>query len=177
MLDSVLEGAESGGGIVEKIYTASLNINPCRACNHCFEDGLCIQQDDMQSIYPKLLSCEGIIIAAPIFSMNLAAQAKIVIDRLQCCWSKKYVLKRNTVPDDVRDKRKGLWLSAAGSDTETVFEPALATVKYFFAMLEIKNWQSVTCHNVDEKGAITGVEGALERCREAGAALLKPLET
>lgn len=174
MLDSALEGVESGGGTVEKVYTAFLKINPCRACNHCFEDGRCIQHDDMQSIYPKLLSCDGIIIAAPIFSMNLAAQAKIVIDRLQCCWSAKYVLKQNTVSEDIRDKRKGLWLSAAGLDTEKVFEPALPTIKYFFAMLEIGDWESVTFHNVDEKGAIENVEGALDRCRAAGAKLIKP---
>lgn len=171
MLDKALEGVESRGGTVEKLYTTSFNINPCLACNSCFKTGRCVQRDDMQLIYPRLLSYEGIILAAPIFSMNLAAQAKIVIDRLQCCWSKKFVLKQNTVSEEIRGARKGLWLSAAGFDSEDVFEPALATVKYFFAMLEIKNWEKVTYHSVDGKGAILGVPGALDVCFEAGRTL------
>ncbi|MBN2168334.1 MAG: flavodoxin family protein [Actinobacteria bacterium] len=171
MLDKALEGVEAKGGTVEKLYTTAFNINPCLACNSCFKTGECIQQDDMQLIYPKLLSYEGVILAAPIFSMNLSAQAKIFIDRLQCCWSKKYVLKQNTVPEDIRGSRRGLWLSAAGFDREDVFEPALATVKYFFAMLEIKNWDRVTYHNVDDKGEIEDVPGALDACFTAGEEL------
>lgn len=172
MLDSALEGAREGGAIIEKVHTPSLDINPCQACNGCFKTGQCVQQDDMQKLYPKLLTFEGIILAAPIFSMNLAAQAKIVIDRLQCLWAKKFVLRKNTVADDIREKRRGLWLSAAGSKRPDIFEPAIFTVEYFFDMLEITDWDRVTCSNVDNKGAVKDVAGALERCRNAGAHLV-----
>jgi FMN-dependent NADH-azoreductase len=172
MLDSALEGAREAGATVEKIHTPSLNINPCQACNSCFKAGRCVQQDDMQGLYPKLLTFEGIILAAPIFSMNLAAQAKIIIDRLQCLWAKKFVLHKNTVADDVRERRRGLWLSAAGSKQPDIFEPAVPTIRYFFAMLEIKDWDSVTFSNVDEKGAIKTVVGSLELCRKAGEHLV-----
>lgn len=168
MMDAALEGAGSLGAHTEKVYVASLDVNPCRACNACFETGSCVQQDDMQELYPRLLSWEGIILAAPIFSMNLAAQAKILIDRLQCCWAKKYVLKEHTVPDDIRAGRKGLWLSAAGFKHHRVFDPARVTVDYFFAMLEIEESKELAFNNVDDKGAIREVRGALESCRKAG---------
>jgi NADPH-dependent FMN reductase len=175
MLDSALEGAAGEGAETEKVDVPRLDINPCQACNSCFKDGRCIQQDDMQMLYPKLLEYEGVILAAPIFSMNLAAQAKILIDRLQCCWSKKFVLKEHTVPDEKKRKsRRGLWLSAAGFDQPDVFEPALVTVRYFFGMLEISNRERVTYFNVDEKGAIAKVPGALDECRAAGARLVSP---
>ena len=173
MLDSVLEGARSGGATVEKIVVPDLDIHPCRACNACFEAGRCVQQDDMQGLYPKLLSIEGIVLAAPIFSMNLAAQAKIMIDRLQCFWARKDVLGEHTVPEEIRDSRRGLWLSAAGMKKPEVFEPAFPTVRYFFGMLEIGNWEKLTYPGVDEKGDITGVPGALEACREAGTRMLE----
>jgi putative NADPH-quinone reductase len=176
MLDAALEGARGQGAEAEKVYVPDLDIHPCQACNSCFKDGRCIQQDDMQKLYPKLLSYEGIILAAPIFSMNLAAQAKTMIDRLQCCWSKKFVLKEHTVPDELRSRRRGLWLGAAGFDQPDVFEPALVTVRYFFAMLEIKRRERVTYYNVDEKAAIQGVPGALDECRAAGARLVNPPE-
>ncbi|MBK5092335.1 MAG: flavodoxin family protein [Actinobacteria bacterium] len=172
MLDSALEGAREAGANVEKIHTPGLDINPCRACNACFKTGQCVQQDDMQKLYPKLLSYDGIILAAPIFSRGLAAQAKIMIDRLNCVWARKSILHEQAVSEDIREKRRGLWLSAAGSPRPDIFEPAVPTIRYFFAMLEIKDWDSITFSNVDEKGAIKGVDGALERCRGAGADLL-----
>ena len=172
MLDSALDGARGSGVAVEKIHTPSLDINPCRACNACFKTGQCVQQDDMQKIYPKLLSYEGIILAAPIFSRGLAAQAKIVIDRLNCIWARRSILHERAVNEEIREKRRGLWLSAAGSPRSDIFEPAFPTIRYFFAMLEIKGWDSVTFSNVDEKGAIKAVVGSLELCRKAGAHLV-----
>lgn len=173
MLDNALEGARSEGATVEKIMVPDLDIHPCRACNACFETGRCVQQDDMQGLYPKLLSSEGIVLAAPIFSMNLAAQAKIMIDRLQCFWARKNVIGVHTVPGEIRDSRRGLWLSAAAMKKPEVFEPAFPTVRYFFDMLEIKGWEKLTFPGVDKKGDIAGVPGALESCREAGARMVK----
>jgi FMN-dependent NADH-azoreductase len=171
MCDSALAGAAAAGGSVEKIRVPSLNINPCKECNACFKTGQCVQKDDMPELLEKMLSAEGIILAAPIFSMNLAAQAKIMIDRLQC-WAKKYVLKEHTVPDQARSERRGLWLSAAGMDKPRVFETAVPTVRYFFGILEVPSWERVLYHHVDEKGAIAGVSGALEECGQAGARLV-----
>ena len=176
MLESALEGAAALGATVERVYVAHLDIHPCKACNACFKTGKCVQQDDMQGLYPKLLSYEGIILAAPIFSKNLAAQAKILIDRLQCCWAKKFVLKEHTVPVEERANRRGLWLSAAGFNKPEVFEHALPTVRYFFGMLEISRRERVCFFNVDEKGAIKEVPGALAECREAGERLVHPPE-
>lgn len=172
MLDSALEGAREAGAVpVEKFYVQEHDINPCRACNACFKTGQCVQKDEMQLLYPKLLSSKAVILAAPIFSMNLAAQAKMVIDRLQCCWAGKFVLKQHTVEEGLREARRGLWLSAAGSRREDVFDFAVPTVRYFFDMLEIKDWSRVTINNVEDKGDIRNVEGALQECIRAGAAL------
>ncbi len=177
MLDASLEGARAEGASVEKVDVPELDIHPCRACNACFKTGRCVQEDDMQSLYPKLLSCDGIALAAPIFSMSLAAQAKILIDRLQCCWARKYVLHEPAVEDEEkRNARRGLWLSAAGLNRPDVFDPALATVKYFFTILEITRRERVTYYNVDEKGAIERVPGALEECAAAGGRLVHPPE-
>lgn len=173
MCDSALEGAAAAGGTVEKVHVPSLNINPCRACNACFKTGQCVQKDDMPGLLAKMLSADGIVLAAPIFSMGLAAQAKMMIDRLQCCWAKKFVLKQNTVPDEARERRRGLWVSAAGMDSPDVFNAAVPTVRYCFAMLEVPSWERVLYHHVDEKGAIAKVPGALEACRQGGAWLVR----
>lgn len=168
MCDSAVAGAEEAGASVEKVRVPSLDINPCKACNACFKTGKCVQRDDMPALLEKMLGSRGVILAAPIFSMNLAAQAKIMIDRLQCCWAKKFVLKETTVPAGEIPGRRGLWLSAAGMKKDDVFEPAAVTVKYFFMMLEIPAWESVLFNDTDELGAIREKPGALAACREAG---------
>ncbi|MDD5448747.1 MAG: flavodoxin family protein [Actinomycetota bacterium] len=173
MLDCALRGALEAGEETEKIIISELNLNPCKACNACFKTGRCAQKDDMQDLYPLLLSGDAVILAAPIFSMNLAAQAKILIDRLQCLWATKFVLKRHTVSDDKRESRKGLWISTAGLPRDDVFEPAMVTVKYFFSMLEIGHWERITQAGVDAKGAIKNYPETLERSRKLGAYLVE----
>jgi multimeric flavodoxin WrbA len=173
MLDAALEGATREGASIEKIFVPGLDIHPCRACNACYKDGHCVQKDDMQLLYPKLLSYEAIALAAPIFSMGLAAQAKIMIDRMQCCWAKKFVLKENTVEEGMRGGRRGLWLGAAGMDRTDHIDAAWMTLTYFFAMLEIGGRERVTYAGVDKKGDILKVEGAIENCRDAGKRLVE----
>ncbi len=168
MLDWALSGVVESGAIAKKVVIPELNINPCLACNACFKEGKCVQDDDMQKLYTDLTVHDGIALAAPIFSMNLAAQAKIMIDRLQSFWARKYVLHESVTDAESRQKRKGLWLSAAGMKKEDVFEPAMKTVRYFFAMLEISEFRSVTYCGVDEKKAIEKVPGAYEECKKAG---------
>lgn len=172
MCDAALEGAAGAGGSVEKVMVAALDIHPCKECNACFKTGECVQRDDMRQLYPKLLSYEGVVLAVPTFSMNLAAQAKTMIDRLQCLWSRKYILKEHPVPEGLRNRRRGLWIGAAGMDRPGVFEHSVPTVRYFFAMLEVPEWDRILYHDVDDKGAIRDVAGALEACRAAGARLL-----
>jgi FMN-dependent NADH-azoreductase len=172
MCDWVLEGAGGAGARTEKVYVPSLDIHPCQACNACFKTGVCVQKDDMPGLLARMLAADGVILAAPIFSMNLAAQAKIMIDRLQCCYAKKYVLKEKVLPDERAAARRGLWLSTGGLDRADVFEPAKVTVKYFFAMIAVKQWDTILYHNVDEKGAISDVPGAREACLSAGAEMV-----
>lgn len=174
MLDAALEGARSEGAKIEKVYVAWLDLHPCKACNACFKTGRCVQKDDMQELYAKLLTYEAIALAAPIFSMGLAAQAKILIDRLQCCWAKKFVMKGHTVDESLRPTRRGLWLSAAGMDRPDVFDAGAVTLRYFFCMLEIGHRYKVTYPGVDGKGDIAGMTGALDACRDAGIRLVNP---
>ncbi|MDD5747506.1 MAG: flavodoxin family protein [Actinomycetota bacterium] len=171
LLERALEGALSMGASVLRIDTAQLEINPCRACNACFKTGKCVQDDDMQEIYPLLETHGIIILAAPIFSMGICAQGKALIDRLQCFWARKSILKKEIVSKDLRDLRRGLWISTAGSNRSRVFEGAFPTVSYFFAMLDIRSFERLLFRGVDEKGAIRDVPGALEQAEEMGRKL------
>jgi multimeric flavodoxin WrbA len=126
----------------------------------------------MQEIYPLLVSFDGIILAAPIFSMGLCGQAKVMIDRLQCFWARKNILKIE-VAGVSEAKRRGLFISTAGSNVKGVFDAAIPTVRYFFAMIDIHDFEVLTFSGVDEMGAILRVPDALEKAREAGEKIVR----
>ena len=171
LLDALCEGAVEAGFKVESFHTARMDIRPCRACNHCFKEGECIQKDDMQNIYPHLFTAGAVAMAAPIFSMNICAQAKALIDRCQRQWSIRYVLEKNPVEPEFTAERKGFFLSCCGRDKPETFECTRPTMAYFFFIIGVKGWEALTYAGVDEAGDILKVEGALDRARELGRSL------
>jgi multimeric flavodoxin WrbA len=75
----------------EIINLNEMNIKPCQHCNWCVNDNAlpCVQKDDMNDLYPKLLESEKIVLASPIFWFNISAQLKLFIDRLYALQGKK----------------------------------------------------------------------------------------
>jgi hypothetical protein len=169
LMGEVLEELGKAGMAVVEEDVGRDPVNPCRGCNRCGATGECVQKDRMQEIYPHLVAADAVILAAPVFSMHVCAQAKAVIDRCQRFWAVKYVLKRHLVEDEERrGRRKGLFISACGRDFPATFDCVRPTVAYFFHVLEIGTWESLQFAGVDEMGAIRAVPGALERAREMG---------
>ena len=171
LLDEVLRGAQDAGGSVEKIVLKDLNVEPCTECDRCVEAGHCVVQDDMQTIYGKLIDVDRLAFASPIFFMGLCAQAKALIDRSQAFWTKKHVRKENVVPPDRRPRRKGLLISVGGTRGEKMFKCAQLTMKYFFDVLEMEYADNLTFGRIDAKGEITRHPTALKDAYEAGRKL------
>lgn len=174
LLDAICEGATGRGFGLERFHAADMDIRPCRACNHCFKEGECIQNDDMQVIYPHLSRAGAVAMAAPIFSMNICAQAKALIDRCQRQWSMRYVLERNPVDPDFARLRRGFFISCCGRDKPETFDCTRPTMAYFFHIIGVGRWDSLTFAGVDEIGDILKVEGAMESAREMGKSLTRP---
>lgn len=81
-------GAREAGAQVESVYLHSLDIRPCDGCDLCKENGVfCVIEDDMQSLYPKLLAADAILLASPIYWFTYSAQLKLCIDRWYGLWN------------------------------------------------------------------------------------------
>jgi multimeric flavodoxin WrbA len=76
-------GVMETGGEVESFYLHEMNIHPCTACDSCQkdEDSLCVIEDDMQLLYPRVRAADGLIIASPVYWFTVSAQTKLFIDR------------------------------------------------------------------------------------------------
>ncbi len=79
----IIKGAESAGADVESIYLHGMDISPCNACYACQKKDSkgCAIDDEMQTIYPKLVECDTWVIASPVYWFNMSAQTKLFMDR------------------------------------------------------------------------------------------------
>jgi multimeric flavodoxin WrbA len=82
LCDEFIRGAVEAGHQVEKIDIIGKKIAGCLGCNGCKRNGgTCVQKDDMQEIYGKILAADVIVLASPIYYYTWTAQLKAVIDR------------------------------------------------------------------------------------------------
>ncbi len=101
LIGKALAGAESAGASVESIALRDMKIMPCQECNACLKTGECPIDDDFPKVLEKLLSCDYLILATPIFFMSFTAYAKALIERCQCLWARKYVLGQPLFPAEL----------------------------------------------------------------------------
>lgn len=171
LLDEALDGARSAGASCEKIRLNDLNYKACQECGGCKATGKCIIEDDMRPIYRKADEADGIIIASPIFFGSVTAQLKTMIDRFQCYWVKKYVLKEPPSPK----KKKGVFLCISGSDRKEFFENAKKIVKIFFATLNVEYLGDLFCPTTENMDEIKRDKDTLVRAFELGETLVNKL--
>ncbi len=171
LLEEALKGAEREGAEIERLYLSDLKIAPCTECHGCDETGNCVILDEMQKIYPKLLEADIIILASPIFFYGVTAWAKILIDRSQALWAKKYLVNDPSMGKRGK-RRKGFFISVGATKGQKVFEGAILTVKYFFDALNTEYTGELLYRGVDGKGEILKHPKALEQAREAGRKLV-----
>lgn len=152
------------------IKPCELNISGCTACNGCKETGHCIIQDDMDRIYPILKEAQKVVIASPIFFFGVPGQFKLFIDRCQCLWYEKYVLKKN--PSPVR--RKALLMLVGGMKRgEIGVTCAEATLKAFLRTIDVREHKTLAYLGYDEPGAILKNKSVTDEIRNAIKELLK----
>ncbi|MBI4284393.1 MAG: flavodoxin family protein [Chloroflexi bacterium] len=81
LIGEALAGAREAGAETELLTLHDKDIRPCDGCFTCTKTGECKIDDDMQSIYDKLLAADGIIFGTPVYFWSASAQAKILLDR------------------------------------------------------------------------------------------------
>lgn len=139
LLTALLAGAETAGAQLDHIDACKIDISGCSGCNACAITGKCVVQDDMQSIFQRMGQADIIILTSPLYFMGISGQLKLLVDRCQTCWSRRYVLQ---VPALLPKKqRQGFFLATGGAPNKkgTNFEPAIQTASFFFDALEVDN--------------------------------------
>lgn len=143
---------------VEIISVADYNVQPCCGCNQCFEtDGHhCVQDDDMQRIYPKLAEADMLVIASPVYFYGISAQLKAVIDRL------------HTPIRDGFHIRQSALLLVGGSSRPEVFEAIVHQYRLCIKHFDIADRGMVLAGGCRQFGDVAQT-AAMDQARHLGA--------
>ena len=148
LLKHAVQGAREAGAEVDEIVIRDLKLSPCLEIYACKETGECVMKDDFPSVRERMLSADGIILASPIFFYAVSAHTKILMDRCQSFWVKKYWIDE-VHPDQWKPKRRGMFISVGATWVKKLFDGDVLTVKYFFDVLEPDLWQSLLYCGLD----------------------------
>jgi len=107
LCDEFAKGALEAGHDVEKIRVAEKNIGFCRGCYACEESGVCAIKDDMAQLMQKMIDCDVMVLASPVYFYSIDAQLKVVIDRSVARWT------------EVKDKEFYYIVTAAEDEDQT----------------------------------------------------------
>ncbi len=171
LLREALAAAEAAGAICEYLRLADFSIAACTECNGCYKTGRCVVQDDYQQIFEKIVKAELLIFATPVFFMNVCAQAKLLIDRCQCLWARKYILGRSPLRSTGLAGR-ALVIAVGGSKSRKMFDSIKLTMKYYLDAVDMCYWANLFVNKVDEAGKVRQHPAALKEARRLGRELV-----
>lgn len=175
LLKRAVQGATDAGAEVDEIVLRDLKMSPCLEIYGCKKDGQCVIKDDFQDVRNRLLSSDGIMLASPIFFYTVSAHTKILMDRCQSLWVKKYWIEK-TPFNQWEPKRKGLFISVGATKGKKLFAGCLLTVKYFFDVLDTELWRSLLFRNLEFEKDVLAFPDYLQQAYEAGRDLVQGLD-
>ena len=167
LLDKALEGAESAGAETLRIYARDLKISGCRSCGGCDKTGKCVVQDEMQSVYPLFEWADIIFLASPIYFYSLSGQVKLIIDRAQAMWSKRF-LEKDAEARKRYDSGKGYLIAVGATRGKNLFDGSQLTAKYFFDALDMSYEGGIFFRRLDKMTAVNENPEALQEAFNLG---------
>lgn len=174
LLQEAVSGAEAAGATVEQVVLRDLKISPCLEIYGCKKDGLCVIQDDFQALRDRMLTSDAVMLASPIFFYTVSAHTKILMDRCQSLWVKKYWVEKQ--PFGTKNyRRKGLFISVGATKGKRLFDGTLLSIRYFFDTLDMELWRALLYRGLDFEGDVLHHPQYLSEAHDAGKELAQSL--
>ncbi len=144
LADQFIKGARDAGHEVEKIVLSQYSLHPCLACEYCrSHDHQCVQKDDADEILKKLVACDVMVFATPIYFTSLSAQLKILIDRM---FSREYEIR------EAQTRKKAYLIVTSGAKDLDQITGAVSSFEGFIKVLR----------TVENGGVIAGLGAFLK---------------
>jgi multimeric flavodoxin WrbA len=167
LLEACLAGVAEADGAPDLMVASELGIQPCRGCNACSLTGECVIRDAMVDVYPRLDRADAIVVASPVYFATVPAVLKILYDRCQPYWARRYVLG-----EPAPARRPGAFLLARSAGDPYGFTAAELTTRSVFAVLGLEVVGTVELAGVDSPSDVGRHPDSLAEARLLGSALV-----
>jgi NAD(P)H-dependent FMN reductase len=172
ILKRTVAGARDAGAEVDEIVLRDYKMSPCLEIYGCKKEGECAINDDFQQVRDRILSAKGLIIASPIFFYTVSAHVKILMDRCQSLWVKKYWIDK-VAYNKWEPTRKGLVIGVGATRGKKLFDGMLLSMKYFFDVLDMELWDSLLYRQLDFEGDVDKHPEYLDQAYQRGQDFVK----
>lgn len=134
---------------VELVSVADYKVDPCLGCNACFvrEGNRCVQRDDMDAIYEKLMTADLLVIASPVYFYGLSAELKAIIDRLHTPMRNRFPIKKLAL------------LLVGAAELPELFDAILLQYRLVRNFFHLEDAGVVLVRGCAEKGEVRQTEG------------------
>ena len=167
LLKKAVEGARASGAQVEEIVLRDLKMSPCLEIFGCTKSGECKLKDDFQKARDQILASHGLILASPVFFYTVSAHTKILMDRFQSLWVKKYWIDK-TPRNHPKVMRKALLISVGATKGKKLFDGILLSMRYFFDTIDMELWKALLYRGLDFECEVLKFPDYLEEAYESG---------
>ena len=75
------------GHEIDHVNIVDVEVNGCKACFACkanIDEPACIQTDDGNQLFNRMIAADGLVFAAPLFCWGFPSQIKALLDRSIC---------------------------------------------------------------------------------------------
>ncbi len=164
LISRVLEGM--GLTEFEIVRVNDLLIRGCQGCRSCRTEGAtgCVQDDDMQKLYPLIKEADVLVMGSPIYYGYLTGQMKCFIDRW---YAFRDVNRELRLPDG----KKCVFVIAQGAPGRERYEAVITDIRHIFEKYGI-NASVVVADGVEDKGSVLNHEEVIEEAFFIGASVV-----
>ena len=165
MVSEVVRGAKEAGAEVTVHYLNDMNIRPCQGCFYCRMEANCAIHDDMQAVYSEIKAAEAVVIGSPVYMFQVAAQIKILFDRLfplmDAGFRPRFVIK------------KTLLVYSQGNPDETAFKTAFDTNETILKVMGLQVEETLVCADANNLNAAAENAKIMTQAFDAGKKLAR----
>ena len=175
LLQRAVAGAKNAGADVEEIVLRDLKMSPCLEIYGCKNAGECRLKDDFQITRDKILASQGLMLASPVFFYTVSAHTKILMDRFQSLWVKKYWIGKTKQSATVQ--RKALFISVGATKGKKLSDGILLSLRYFLDVIDMQLWKALLYRGLDFEEDVLRFPEYLDEAYTAGKEFARILNT
>jgi multimeric flavodoxin WrbA len=135
LINTFIKGVQENNKDVDiaKYNISEMNINYCLGCKKCYNNGVCVQNDDTINIVSDVTSSDIVVIASPSYWGDVPGQLKTYFDR-----NTPY---GNTNKNRILTSKKGakgIAIAVRAGKTEKENSVILDYIEHYFGHLDIE---------------------------------------